>query len=334
MNNIIPTKPTTLTLITTNHCTSACYNCCFQCSPKKKDKLSIKDMKYYIDQVKREYPSVCLLVLTGGECFTYKEELSEVINYASSKHNLYCRIISNAFWANTYDNAKKCLMPYIKAGLNEINFSTGDEHLEFVPFEYIKNACIASVELGLTPIINIESQKDKIFTSKDFLKDEKMAKLYIENKLKITNGIWVSFKKKKQYSTNSPQYLMCDHTRCENLFSAINIDSHHRMLACCGIAVKYIKYLDLGNLKTHSIKKLFENQFYDFIKIWLYVEGPHEILHFIAKYTNIKIEKYDSLHDCQVCAIILNNEFLLNILRKKYKEVYTNIILKYNALNY
>lgn len=206
--------------------------------------------------------------------------------------------------------------------------------MEYVPIEYIKNACIASVEFGLTPIINIESQKNKKFTSQDFLKDEEIARLYIENKLKITNGIWVSFKNEKLSNTNSQLYLTCDHTRCENLFTAINIDPHHRMLACCGITVKYIKYLDLGNLRTQPVKILFENQFYDFLKIWLYVEGPHEILHFIAKYTDINTEAYDSLHDCQVCAIIFNNEFLLNILRQNYKEIYTNIILKYNAINY
>ena len=37
MNNLSSSKNiTTLTFITTNNCTSACYNCCFQCSPQKK----------------------------------------------------------------------------------------------------------------------------------------------------------------------------------------------------------------------------------------------------------------------------------------------------------
>lgn len=305
----------------------------FSMQPSKKDRLSIPEMKAYIDQAKRSYPSIKLLVLTGGECFTYGEELSKIIKYATEIYNMKVRIVSNAYWANTIENARTRLKPYITSGLSEINFSTGDEHQKFVPFNYIKNACLVSVEFGLIPLVNIETREDKIFTAKDFTADKELLKLLKENKIMITNGIWVSFKKENITNKNNHKMLTTQNSRCENLFNSINIDPQHRMLACCGLTAKYIKYLDLGNLKTQSIKKLYENQFNDFLKIWIYVEGPHNILEFISKYIKIDLSKYDNLHDCQICAIIFNNPICLEILKNHYREIYSNVILKYNVIN-
>lgn len=44
MRNLI-TELTTLTFLTTYTCTSACRNCCFQCHPKRKERLTVNDMK-------------------------------------------------------------------------------------------------------------------------------------------------------------------------------------------------------------------------------------------------------------------------------------------------
>lgn len=333
MNNLVLSTPRILTFITTNHCTSACTNCCFQCKPEKKNRLSIEEMINYINQAKEAYPSLSLLVLTGGECFTYGDSLTKLINYASSKYKLHVRIVTNAYWAHTIENARKRLKPYVEAGLDEINFSTGDDHLEYVSFKNIKNACLASIELGLIPLVNIETRGDRKFTSKDFIMDSQLGKLVIDKKISITNGVWVAFKKENKPKLNKKPNLSFPHTRCENLFSSITIDPEHRMLACCGLTAKYIKYLDLGNLKTESLKKIFENQFNDFLKIWIYVEGPHKIIEFLSKYSDLNLKYYDGLHDCQVCAVIFNNIGCQTILKQHYKEVFSNIILKYNAIN-
>lgn len=254
MKELVLHQPTILTIITTNNCTSSCRNCCFQCGPKKQERLTISEMKSYITQAKEAYPSLKLLVLTGGECFTFGKGLVDVISYATSKYNMYVRIVSNAYWANTLENAHKRLVPYVEAGLNEINFSTGDDHLEYVPLQYIKNACLASVELGLLPLVNIETREDRKFTNCDFLSDVQLLNLYSEKKIGIANGVWVSFKKENKPNVNNRNYLSPPHVRCKNLFTSINIDPNHRLLACCGLTVKYSKYLDLGNLNTTPLR--------------------------------------------------------------------------------
>lgn len=101
------------------------------------------------------------------------------------------------------------------------------------------------------------------------------------------------------------------------------------MLACCGLTAKFVNYLDLGDVDKVPIKILYDNQFKDFIKIWLYVDGSYKILKFIWQYLKFDITMYNELHDCQICAAILKNEQFLNVLRLNYQKVYTNTMFKY-----
>ena len=46
--------PQALTFLTTFRCSAACENCCFQCNPKFKKKMTVVDMKRYLDKSFRE----------------------------------------------------------------------------------------------------------------------------------------------------------------------------------------------------------------------------------------------------------------------------------------
>lgn len=325
-------NPSTLTFVTTAKCSSACSSCCFQCSPKRSIRLTKEQMIGYMEQVKRDFPSVISLVLTGGEC-TLLPDLTEIIKLASNKYGFSVRIVSNGHWAKTIEKARVKVNEWRMAGLAEINFSTGDEHLEFVSIETIKNAIIASVEKGLIPFVNIESQDNHIFNSKSFLKDPTIATLVKNGKLIIANGIWIDFKHPEEITKKPKEMNILSFQRCENLFNSITITPDNRMKACCGIISNTIEYLDLGNPEKYTIRHLFNNQFRDFIKIWLHTEGPHNILQFASKYDNrINIEDYTHIHHCLVCTIILRSKEIMSILQRNYKEIFSNIILKYHLI--
>lgn len=334
MNGILLHEPTTLTLIATDNCTSACYNCCFQCSPRKQNRLSVGEMKSYIEQAVGKFPTIRVLVLTGGECFTYGDALAGVISYAKKTYGMVVRIVTNAYWAKKEEQAYNRLKVYVDAGLDEINISTGDDHLEFVPYERIVNAVKASVKLGLSPLVNVESRNDRLFTSNEFLKSDELKQYINAKKLHVTNGIWVSFKKDTKQQRNNISSFTFNHGRCKNLFNSITIDYTKRMLACCGLTAKYIKYLDLGNTQKYNLRKLYDKQICDFMKIWLFTDGPFFIMEFLSKYHPIDMQYCKGLHDCQLCAIIFNNRAFMETLKKHYREVYSNVILKYQIINY
>lgn len=323
-------EPTTLTFVTTTQCSSSCYNCCFQCSPRRSQRLTTEQMLGYMEQVKRDFHSVAALVLTGGEC-TLLPDLTKIIQTASNHYGFSVRIVSNGHWAHSLDIARKKINEWRRAGLNEINFSTGDEHLEYVPIKTIKNAIIASVENELVPFVNIESQENHTFNSKHFLEDPTFATLVKDGKIIIANGIWIDFKHPEEIAKKPKSICNPTFQRCDTLFNGITITPDNRMKACCGITANMIEYLDLGNLDRFTIRHLFNNQFRDFIKIWLHTEGPHRILEFASKYdSRINFTDFTHLHQCLICAIILRNPEIISILRHHFNEIYSNVILKYH----
>jgi MoaA/NifB/PqqE/SkfB family radical SAM enzyme len=271
--------------------------------------------------------------LTGGECLTYGKRLESVIRYAADKY-LSVRIVTNGFWAKTYDKACQKIEQLVVAGLKEINFSTGDDHLEYVPIEYIENGILASLRFGLMTVVNVESNNDREFTSKLLLRDSKLQEFVKKGELLILNGIWIAFHESTANAINASlakgqkYHIPNLERRCTNLFNTITIDPNHRVLACCGITVKHIKYMDLGDARKSSIKELYDRQFSDFLKIWIATDGTHKIMSFISKYTSVN-DAYKQLHNCQVCAMLFNNDLYLKILQQRYREVYTNVVLKY-----
>ena len=335
---IIP--PSSLTFITTYKCTAACKDCCFKCSPKRNERLKLEDMKSYIDQAVQAYPSLKVLVLTGGEPFTLGKDLTKIIEYGSSL-GLTVRVVTNGYWAKKYDITVKQLIPLVNSGLKELNFSTGDDHLEFVPNNNIINGASVAMEMGLTTVINVESAGDRNFKSESLYKNKILQKyIYPDSDdiapLKIINGVWMPFTKTTLESAKAIKKdenlkkLQITDDRCTNLFNIITIDPNYQMVACCGLTSHCSKYLNLGNVKKYSIKELYENQFDDFMKIWLSVDGPHHIAKYISERINLdKPLAENADHMCNVCAQLLNSKECLNIIKDNIDKLYSNIIFKY-----
>ena len=167
--------PHTLSLITTHHCTASCDNCCFDCSPKITKRLSLETMKRLILDT-NNIPSISSVVFTGGECFTLKEDLNELVLLASSLgHNTRC--ITNGYWAVSICAATRRLESLVKNGLKEINFSTGTFHQKYVKQSNIINGVLASVDLGLRVVVNIEYCNESELFASEFLKDPRIKDL-------------------------------------------------------------------------------------------------------------------------------------------------------------
>ena len=125
---IIP--PKTISLLTTYKCSAVCKNCCFGCNPRIREQLSVDEMKSYIDKSLSAYRSTLkVLVLTGGECMLLGNKIYEIIKHGK-ENGLLVRIVTNGYWAKSYRIAFNKLQKLKNAGLYEINFSTGDDHLE------------------------------------------------------------------------------------------------------------------------------------------------------------------------------------------------------------
>ncbi|GHT61477.1 hypothetical protein FACS189451_03590 [Bacteroidia bacterium] len=339
MENNITISPISISFITTNKCSAACKNCCYGCSSQKKDRLTLKDMKNYIEQSLETYPTVKLLVLTGGECFTLGKDLNDIVKYGTEK-GLKVRVVTNAYWANSFKKAYLRLKGLVDVGLSEINISTGDDHQEWVPYDNIVYAIMSSLKQNIATAVNIETNSISEFNSKKLKEDSRLKEYFekYEDKLLIVDSIWMPFKTstnnkiKDSLENKENVSSLCLKNRCTNLFGTITINPFHKMIACCGLTAEYTAYLDLGSTKKYPIKQLYEHQFDDFMKIWLYTEGPKRILNFIHEKLNTEPIDTSNWHLCQICAEIFQKEQHIEILRKYSSQVFTNVMLKYSLL--
>ena len=178
----------TISLITTFQCTSACEHCCFNCNPQNQDKMNQELMFRSIDQAAK-VATVKSIVFTGGECFLLGDLLYKGISRASN-YGLSTRCVSNASWAKDVKSADRVVALLKRAGLKEINFSTGDHHLRYVSLECVKNAVMSSIKHNIRTVVNVETFKNSNRICDVISLLQPMADN--NKRLTIKYGIWVS----------------------------------------------------------------------------------------------------------------------------------------------
>ena len=328
--------PTTLTVISTYRCTAACVNCCFACSPIRTEEMSLQEMLTLIKRSLDAYTSIKIVVITGGECFLLGEKLREVIRFVKSK-GLYSRVVTNGYWATSSAKAFDILSLLKEDGLTEVNFSTGDEHLQYVPLQRLIYGIKVALDLQLTVALNVETSKGCAFTLEKMLENDNfkdfLSPFKYEKPLMIVRGQWMPFTKESleiMLENKEMEILPTNTERCTNIFSSLTISPNKHMFSCCGLPSANIGYLDLGKIETErEIIDAYETQFEDFLKIWIFTEGPYKILSFIAEIIGDIPEVKYNFHMCFYCACIFGNPRYLKVLQDNYRRVYDNVILKY-----
>ena len=323
--------PSSITIITTHHCTSACSSCCFSCSPKRTDSLATEDIIAFIKTSYEAFPSIRNVVLTGGEVLSLNlHDIRRIIGF-SKTIGLSTRIVTNAFWASTEEKARKILCELAESGLDEINFSTGDEHLRFVPIGNILNAVkicdeIKSIKTCATVI---ESGDSKTFTKDDFNRAfEAYFKKGYKSKLMLLSSPWVDLTGKSiTFSAEELQHKQDTYKKsgCDNIFTGIQINPKGQMLACC-FAAEYSPFLKMGKFpdKPSKLKEICEEHSLDLLKMWLFLDGPRGIF----DYFNQDKSCIHSLHDCEICTRLLLDKNYIKRIASISPEKVTDIIYR------
>lgn len=238
------------------------------------------------------------------------------------KKQLSSRIVTNGYWAKTKESANKYIDSLIESGLDEINFSTGDNHQKFVPFDFIMNAIEKLVRTDIKAIvINVEGGEDSGFTIKDNILSNRRYMLLGKEKMRliILQSPWINFENLPR-SCNKSKIKTFKSEPCDGIFTSININPNGQLLSCCGFAAEYSPILKLGKFKVGSVGKIYYKQFNDLFKIWLYAKGPDAIASFLDA------DDLSLNHPCGTCFNLLTNEkvisnMLLNTTDKKIKEI-------------
>jgi len=311
-------QPKTLTFITTYTCTAACAECCFECTPKLTGRLERQFILDRIDEAVTSFPSLEVVVFTGGECFLLGQDLFDAIAHCTAVGKL-TRCVSNGYWGRSEKLARRNAQKLKDAGLTEINFSTGVDHAEWVPVESVINATLALAELGIRTLITVEKDLPDTDILGRIKNDPRIQEhLYRDNALvSVVTNVWMPF------HTGSSERQAPSSERaeegCKQLFHNIVITPHKRHSACCGLTLEHIPEMHLAFSGERSLREAYDSQFDDFLKLWIHTDGPHAIVRKLLG------EAGDELlqgveHTCQACAILHQSQPVIEQLRSRYHE--------------
>jgi hypothetical protein len=331
--------PTHLTVLPTYRCTAACAQCCFESNPHVEGRIPIDRILGYIDQAARDFPTLRLVVFSGGECFLLRDDLTAAIARAAA-HGLATRCVTNGYWATSKRAAAERLAPLYEAGLTELNFSTGDDHQRFVPFDRVVHGAVAAAEFGLGALIVIEGSREARFTLETALAHPVLAEFIrsspARGNLDFLNNIWIPFR--EDAIITQPDAAARSRERldrlegCDNVLDNMVITPHERLASCCGLTFEHIPEMKIGDLKSRGMRALYDSQMQDFFKIWLRVEGPEKIFDFATRKDPDLSFPDGATHPCQTCAVLFLNPRVREVLRRHYLEKVPEVMFRYQLL--
>lgn len=321
--------PTTLSLITTHQCTAACDHCCFSCSPQIKDFLPIDLARKAIAGAK-EFGTFKVVVFSGGECFLLKKNLDELVSYSNSL-GFRTRCVTNAYWATSVKNATSRLTTLIDAGLNEINFSTGPFHQQYVPLSRVINACKASAALGLTTVVTVEETKDQLASIREFYEEDDFKDALATGKLTVRRSTWIKADGSMpiSHSESLDRFSEDRISGCSTSLRVIAISPKADVYACCGLHMERIPELNLGSLLSKDLTSLLNNHPDDLLKILIHVDGPERAYQLARQFDSTISLPRGCVHPCETCRLLHMDKDAISTLSGNAKTFSSEVSLRY-----
>lgn len=320
----------TLSIMPTYTCTAACANCASLSSPKVRENIALPTILDAIGQAKEL--GFYNVVFTGGEATLRWKDLLAGIAYAHAL-GLPTRLVTNAHWAISAEAAERHVGALADAGLKEINYSTGDEHVRFVPLERVAHACIAAVRRGFRVVVMVESRARRIVTAETLTGHPMLAGLADAERalIDVFESPWMPLDPGdiEGYAPGAAatSSSLSAYLPCHNVLQTYTVQADGRVGACCGIGMRTIPELNVGTVDQPDFLKLaIEESESDFLKLWMHYKGPAQILAWAAsKDASITWEGLYA-HRCQACARVYKDPRVGELVREHYEEMVEEVM--------
>lgn len=295
---------TSIAVITTDKCTASCSECCFQCTPKNKNKLTFEKIKMFIDDLPQVAPKAEIIVFTGGEATLLGKDLFMSIEYATAKGYM-TRIVTNAWWAHSLKSAERMIGKLIEAGLTEINISTGDNHQEWVSVDNVVNACTTCINNNLRILVSVEAFDGAKFSANDLLEKpeiQELKKIDYDQKLIVISSPWISIHGEKNFSHDTLQNRE-ETGACESIFTHLGLNEVGEITSCCGLTQTEIPELNLSKqFPELSTEEALSQQGLDILKVWIWLDGPEKIYNLVTSHNKEITSHKTMIHICEYCS--------------------------------
>lgn len=333
---IVP--PRVLALITTYKCTAACSDCCFDCTPKRSERISAADMIATIDAA-FALGSIRTVVFSGGECFINFEDLVGAVKHATSL-GLGTRCVTNGFWAKSSARGRIQIERIAEAGLTELNVSTGDQHLKFVPMAAVENAAVLGVGANLTTRLVVEESAARVVTADDYRSRPRMAALLSAppradgtRLFDLLESPWMPMDAERSIASSRT----LDRSKlpackgCSSIFTTIVRSPDNKLGICCGLSRSLIPELNTPFDADHLRQTLSEAA-EDFVKIWIFVDGPEKIIAWAAGHDPTIAWEGRYAHHCHVCLAIYKDPKVKRVIVDHYAERVDDVLMRFRLM--
>lgn len=323
----------TLSIMPTYKCTAHCRHCGTYSGPNSKIWLE-EDL--ILDAIRQAADGgFKVVVFTGGEPTLAWDTVLHGITLAESL-GLSTRIVTNASWATSHEEADRVMEALVAAGLREVNFSTGDQHARFVPVENVVRAARAAARLRLMTIaIMIETVADRSISRASLEARDDMKALraeYPRAVVRLMESPWMPLSpaRTEQYpgdlavtERNLPMQ-----GGCSSCLSTITLQADGRIAACCGLGMRSIPELQLGHVSDTTLAEAEAVGRDDLLKRWIRVEGPEQILAWAARHDPSIAWSGQYAHRCQSCLRLYRDEKVRRVIREHHQEKLADILFR------
>lgn len=278
-------------------------------------------------------PDYRAVVFTGGEPTLAFDVLLGGIERAT-QHGLTTRLVSNASWAVNGDVAARKSIALKSAGLAEINFSTGDQHVRFVPIDRVVRAIRAAYEADIKTIaVMVEVVSGRVITRESLTAHPNFVKFQKQHrgaKIHITESPWMPLSpaESQPYPPGLVANLqnVASRSGCDSVLTTTTVQADGQISSCCGLGSRLIPELYVGHVDDTSIEEADHAGADDFLKRWIRAEGPERILAWAATHDDSIDWENRYAHRCQACLRIYGDRKVRRVIKSNYSEKFADVV--------
>ncbi|GII75574.1 hypothetical protein Sru01_05560 [Sphaerisporangium rufum] len=322
--------PRTLSIMPTFACPAACAECGTLSSPHAAGRLDLAQIVAAIDEA-REL-GFYNVVFTGGEATLRWRDLLAGITHARDR-GFPVRLVTNAHWARSLERARARVAALAGAGLTEINYSTGDEHVRFVPVDRVAYAMVAAAERDLPVHVMVEMKLGNEMTRDRLLAHPALDLLDAGRRaaISVKSSPWMPLSPDRFHryepGTAADRGNLGSRTGCPSVLQTYTVQGDGRIGACCGIGLRAIGELNVGRAEgAEPLRRAVQEAEQDFLKLWIHYEGPERVIAWAASHDpSIEWEgRYG--HHCQACRRLYQDDTIRAVVRRHWKEVVARVL--------
>lgn len=286
-------------------CNAECKHCCFECSPRNKEKFNKEEKEEILNYL--ETGEVKQFSITGGEPFLYEDSLFDLIDKVSHM-GIDVTCITNGFWADSYQKARNKLIKLQSIGLKALTVSYDDFHREFVPIERIANLFNATKGTDMHYALNMCVSKSR--TGDQIIKELGSSLFGIQ----ITKVPIVQVGAARNIDESELYYGITnlDDVKCPEKKYEFVLHHDKYVYICCSPEV-FHTILRVGPYGKFNIPELEDKLFKNIIFYIIRAEGLDWFVKRLPKDFNIPNQFVSS---CHVCGFLFQNDVVINLLKE------------------